>query len=91
MTKTDVDKNKPMVRVITKDSDMREVPCGYTPNVVREIRFRISNILALALQRERELGGYADDAEFVKEAIREKILKDELARTQLAKLQKDAY
>ena len=82
MTKTNT-------RIITKDSEMGTVPCGYAPDVMVEIRFKVSNVLGLRLFDEMKDGGYKDKGEFCTQAIIEKCNRDYELRERLYKLKLD--
>jgi hypothetical protein len=86
-----LENKSPTVLVLTEQSIKKNIlSAGYNPEQVVQIKFRVSNVLANDILIEKEVGGYSDIAEFVKESIREKILKDRTVRAHLEIMQKEA-
>jgi hypothetical protein len=59
------------------------VPCGYCEHIVVSLALRISNNLYVDSKQHAEKYGYSSLAEYIKEAVREKIEKERILEAEL--------
>ena len=76
--------NVPKVRVVTEADIAKEpIPCGYTPDIVVQMNFRITNVLYCDIADRCKHSGFKNVAEYFQQAVREKLYYDDLAETDL--------